>query len=88
MLGAADKAVPTTYGFLSPELCDDKHAQRKFDRCVNMSFSVGLTQLILSKTRSASKSCSKPSYTKYGGIGASCMMVLLMVTALRARSGY
>ena len=88
MLGAADKAVPTTYVLLSPELCDNKHAQRKFYRCVNMSFPVGLTPIILPKTRAASKSCWKPSYTKYGCIGDSCMMVLLVVTALWARSGY
>ena len=88
MLGAADKAVPNTYGLLSPELCDDKHSQSKFDRCVNISFPVGLTPIILSKTRAASKSYSKPLYTKYGGIGASCMMVSLVVTALWARSGY
>ena len=88
MLGAADKAVPTTYGLIYPEFCDDKHARRKFDRCVNISFPVGLTPIILSKTRAASKSYSKPLYTKYGGIGASCMMVSLVVTALWARSGY
>ena len=87
MLGAADKAVPTTYGLIYPEFCDDKHARRKFDRCVNISFPVGLTPIILSKTRAASRSCSKPSYTKYGGIRDSFMMVLLVVASLRARSG-
>ena len=38
--GAAAKITGSTYGFLSPTLCDERQARRKFFACVIMSFVV------------------------------------------------
>ena len=43
---------------------------------------------ICSNTSSASRSFSDPSYTRYGGIGAICMLCYEFVTLDLARRGY
>ena len=53
-----------------------------------MLFADGFTLITRSNTSATSKSFSKPSYTKYGGIGAICMISPDVFTAFSARSGY
>ena len=49
---------------------------------------VELTLIMRSKISASLRSFSNPSYTKYGGIGAICMVCSVFVTSNFARRGY
>ena len=82
------KPVPMMYGLLSGLLCADRHALRQLLRCLTQGVSVGFTTRMRSRTHATSKFSWNPSYTRYDGIGAICIISDDVVIDARGRSGY